>query len=81
MSRTSLLVPVGHRVSVPSTRFSSSSIFTKGLRTSVPVLVEALSDDSCCGCCNCNCCCDCHLLLRVTLGAGRGVESLSNNVR
>ena len=29
----------------------------------------------------CYCCCTCQLLLRVTLGAGLGVASLSNNTR
>ena len=62
-------------------QFLLSSNSSLGARICFLVLYEMHSDDACCGCCNFDCCCVCHSSLRVTLGGGRGVESLSNSIR
>ena len=53
-----------------------TSLFPVSTATDFPELEGTSPERGCCCCC----CCDCQLLLSVTFGAGRGVESLSNSV-
>ena len=64
------LIELGSSVVLPLTSLSSAPTASSFLQQS-----EALPESGCC------CCCDCQLLLGVTFGAPRGVESLSNGVR